>query len=317
MPLKNPSYPNTGAVRDSTPWYGPADVTQWLRRVLSSRTWSLLLICMALLFTELHFDWLEQLLGNYLRTTNAHRPQSGAIWEQGNQVHSARQALVAYSSQRQNSRIEARRSTSMGQVVESISDDKGAMISADHFIELFLKLPPAISHEIISPYRLLAELSAGNWMRTFFEKQDGRVAIYLLDEQNQVLDRITLVPELLDYIERGEVAVTVSLDGMADFAEHIYPADRFFEALNRLSEDVRVGIIPRPGDLLRIPGRIRRVGISKVPQSDMVDLGFEIESLEGPKVILTQGRYDDVKRLQYSLEGRTFFGWPGHTEDDQ
>lgn len=314
--MKTPSYANKDFVKVRTPWYSPVTATQWLRRLVSPHTLALLLICIALIFTELHFDWLEHLLGNYLSTTNAYRPQSGAIWEQGNQVDSAREALVAYSSQRQNSRIEAQRSTSMGQVVGNIADDKGAMISADHFIELFLNLPPAISHEIISPYRLLAELSAGNWMRTFFEQQAGQMTVYLLDEQNQVLDRMTLVPELLDYIKRGEVAVTMGLDRMADFAAHIYPADRFFKVLSGLSEDVRAGIIPRPEDLLRIPGRIRRVGISEVPQSDMVDLGFEIESLDGPKVILTQGRYEDVQRLQYTLEGRTFFSLPGYAEDD-
>lgn len=314
--MQTPSYANKDFAQLRIPWYSPFSVTQWLRRLVSPRTWVFFLICLVLIFSELHFDWLEHLLGNYLSTTNAYRPQSGAIWEQGSQVDSAREALVEYSSQRQNSRIEAQRSTSLGQVVANIADDKGAMISADHFIELFLKLPPAISHEIISPYRLLAEISTGSWMRTFFERQDGQVTVYLLDEQNQVLDRMILVPELLDYIKRGEVAVSMGLDRMADFKAHIYPADRFFKALSGLSEDVRAGIVPRPEDLLRTPGRIRRVGISEVPQSGMVDLGFEIEGLDGPKVILTQGRYENVQRLQYVLEGRTFFGWPGYTEDD-
>jgi hypothetical protein len=138
--------------------------------------------------------------------------------------------------------------------------------------------------------------------------------VYLLDNQNQVLDRLSIGPELLMHIKRGEVSVAMALDRMADFADHIYSAKRFFEVLNTYSEGTRSRILSHPEDLLRISGRIQRVGISTLRQGDKVGLGFEIEALDGPKVILTQGRYDDVKRLQYALEGRTVFTWPQSEE---
>ena len=267
----------------TAPWYGPVDFSQWLRRLMSLRSVGLLLVMAALVLSELHYGWLEQLIGNYLISTNADRPKSGSIWEQGSQMDQARDTLDQFSSQSQNSQLEARRATSLAQVLASIVDEKGAMISADHFLELFMKLPPAIANEIVSPYLLLAKRSDDRWMRTYFEKQESGVLIYLLDSQNQVLDRITVGKELLGYIERGEVAVSMSLDRLADFAGHIYSADKFFNVLNSLTADARSGILARPEDLLQISGRIRRVGISELVQSDKVDLGFEVEDVDGPE----------------------------------
>jgi hypothetical protein len=290
--------------------YAPENLKQWVRRLLVPRAFGVVLILTALVVTELRFDWIEQSVGAYLATTNAFRPESGTIWEQGRQTDQARQALSHFMSQRQNAQMEARRATSLGQVISGISDDRGAMISAEHFVELFLALPPVISHEIVSPYSLLAQLSNGHWQRTFFERQDRQLSIYMLDNQNQVLHRLVVGPGLLEHILRGEVAVSSSLAGLNDFADHIYPAQRFFELLNSYPEKVRQGIISHPEDLLRISGRIIRVGISDRNSGDVVDLGFEVEGSQGLKVILTQGNANDVRRLQRALEGRTLFGWP-------
>lgn len=300
---------NRSHLQTTIPWYFPPNFKAWRKRLLAPRAVVLLLIITALAIAELRFDWMESALGNYLVTTNPQRPKSGAIWDQGREADQARQTLAQYSSQRQNSQIEVRRSTSLGQVVASIVDEKGAMISAEHFVELYLKLPPAISHEMISPYTLLDKLSEGRWQRTFFELRNQQLLVYLLDAQNQVIHRLDVGQVLLGYIERGEVSVGTSLDRMADFAAHLYPAERFFKVLNALSAEVRGRIVARPEDLLRVSGRIRRVGISDSPLADTVDLGFEVEDLDGPKVILMQGRYEDVRRLQHALEGRSVSGW--------
>jgi hypothetical protein len=287
----------------------PENLKQWARRLLAPRAFGIVLILTTLGGTELRFDWVEQSVGAYLATTNAYRPESGTVWDQGHQTEQARQALSQYMSQRQNVQMEARRATSLGQVVSGITDERGAMISAEHFVELFLALPPVISHEIISPFTLLAQLSSGQWQRTFFERQDQQLSIYLLDNQNQVLHRLVVGSGLLEHILRGEVAVSSSLAGLSDFANHIYPAQRFFELLNSYPEAVRQGILAHPDDLLHISGRIVRVGISDRVSEDVIDLGFEVEGTQGLKVILTQGNADDVRRLQRALEGRTRFGW--------
>ena len=276
--------------------------------VWRSIVWFLVLV--AFVVTEFRFDWIESAVGAYLVTTNDQRPESGAIWDQGRQADSARQTLFQYTAERQNAQQEARRSNSLGQVIASIDPERGAMISAAHFVELYLKLPPVLSHEIVSPFTLLAQLSTGQWQRTFFERHDQQLSIYLLGDQNQVLLRLPIEPGLMEHILRGEVAIDSSLARLSDFAGQSYPAERFFTALNSLPADIRHGIIAHPEDLLHVSGRIVKVGISANVTGDAVDLGFEVEDADGSKVILVQGRLDDVQRLQQALEGRSLFGWP-------
>jgi len=271
----------------------------------------------ALASTELRFDWAEKALGTYLVTTNPFRPQSGAIWEQGQKAHSARQTLAEYAIQQQNVQREARQAGSLSQVIATISQEKGAMISAEHFLALYLKLPPVLSSEIMSPYELLNFSNTGTWQRTFIEKQDNHLLIYLLDTQNQVVHRLSMGPDLIGHIERGEVAVRSSLDQLSDFAAYIYPAERFFRALSTLPAEVRKRIVAHPEDLLRVTGRIGRVGISDGDLGDAVDLGFEVDGPDGPKVILMQGVRDDVLRLRRTLETGSSSRWPWSGEGDR
>ncbi len=300
-----------------TDWYTPINVKAWGRRLLAPRSAVLALGLAILMATEFRFDWIENAVGAYLVTTNGDRPQSGAIWDQGRQTDSARQTLAQYLTQRQSSQREAQRADSLAQVVASIQGERGAMISAEHFVALYTKLPPILSHEMVSPYTLLAHLSSGQWQRTFFERQDQQLLVYFLDGQNQVLHRISIGPGLLSHIERGEVAINSGLDHLADFADHIYPAKRFFEVLNTFPADVRQGIVAHPEDLLRVSGRIVRVGISEVTIANAVDLGFEVQDVEGPKVILMQAQQGDARRLQEALEERFLFGRPGAQEETQ
>jgi hypothetical protein len=296
-------------------WYYPVNLKAWVRRVVALRSVVLLIAVMALAVTEFRFDWIERFVGIYLLTTNGSRPESGAIWDQGHQIDSARRVLTQYMSQVQTVQREARRAASLGQVVSGIDASQGAMISADHFIELYLKLPPVLSHEIISPFTLLAQINSGKWQRAFFEQQDQHLAVYLLDDHNQVLDRLAIGPDMLGHMQRGEVAIQTSLYHLADFAAHIYPAAEFFTALNSLPESTRKGVIAEPEQLLRISGRIVRVGISNRAFGETVDLGFEVEDLDHAKVILVQGLTDDVRRLIAVLERGPSGYWTDHTEE--
>jgi hypothetical protein len=283
-------------------WYAPSSFKDYARRLFTLRSFLLLVSISVLVVTEWRFDWLEEVVGAYLVTTNSSRPESGTIWDQGRQSELARQTLNQYMSQRQDVQREARGATSLGQVLAGIDKDRGAMISAAHFVELYLKLPPVLGHAIISPYTLLSQLSTHKWQRTFFELQDQQLAIYLLDDHNQVLNRVVVGSELIEHIRQGEIAIHAGLHQLSDFAAHIYPADLFFNTLNSLPEDVRHGIVASPEELLRISGRIVQVGISSKPMGNATELGFEVDDLQGAKVILTQGRTQDVQRLLWILE---------------
>ncbi len=296
-------------------WYAPENMQAWGRRLVTLRTLVSVSVLFVLVATEFYFNWCENMVGTYLVSTNGQRPQSGAIWDQGHQADSARQTLSQYATQIQGAQQEARSATSLGQVVAGIAPDQGAMISAAHFIELYLKLPPVLSHEIISPFTLLTHLSQGQWRRVFFERQDQQLTIYFLDAQNQVLHRLVVGAGLLEHIQSGEVAIQSSLYHLADFAAHIYSAETFFNSLNDLPDGVRKGVIAHPEELLRLSGRLVRVGISSQTVAGTVDLGFEVEDIQGPKVILMQGRQADVERLLWHLEAQSDPNWPDDREN--
>lgn len=289
-----------------TPWYAPSGIKESLGRLMALRSVLILSAIVGLLVTEFRFDWIEKAVGTYLVSNNPLRPESGAVWDQGHKTDMARKSLTRYMDQRSDVQRQVRRATSMGQVVANVDDDRGAMISAGHFIELYQKLPTILSHEIISPYSLLSLMSANHWKRAFYERQaDGQIFIYLLDDHNQVLRRLSLGPVLIEHIQRGEVAIPSDLDQFNHFADHIYPAERFFAALNTMSDEVQRGILGSPRNLLGVSGRIVRVGISGRPSAGSVDIGFEIEGIRGTQVIVTQGVAAHVYQLQWILDGQT------------
>jgi hypothetical protein len=297
------------------PWYAPTNIKDNLRRLMALRSAMVLTAIVALAVTEFRFDWIESAVGAYLVSTNAQRPQSGTVWDQGHQTDKARQTLTQYMNQRTNTQREVRRATSMGQVVAGIDAEQGAMISSDHFVELYQKLPPVLSHEIVSPYTLLIHMSGDQWRRTCFERQGEQLHIYLLDAHNQVLHRLAVGSVLMEHIQRGEVAIQTGLDQLGDFADRIFPAEQFFTTLNTLPEEVKKGILGSPGDLLHLSGRITRVGISSQTVLGAVDIGFEVEGVQGAKVILTRGRASDVARLLWILEEQSSFFWMDEEED--
>jgi len=300
-----------------TDWYLPTTMRDWLWRWFSLRSIGVVLVLAALVFTEFRLNWVENAIGTFLVTTNNARPRSGTIWEQGEQSQQAREALSTYMDQRRSAQREARQAASLGQIIAGLGNGNSAMISAEHFVELYLKLPPVLSHEIVSPFTVLNQLSTGQWQRTFFDRQGEQLLIYMLDAGNQVLHRLVVGPGLQAHIQRGEVAISGRLEQLSDLAAHIYEARRFFATLDSLPETVRQGVIANPEDLLRVSGRLVRVGISDGRLYDTVDLGFEVESNDGFKVILMQGRSDAVYHLQRALDGSSFFLWRGQRETEQ
>jgi hypothetical protein len=284
-------------------WYHPIDIKTWFRRLLTPRSLILGLLLLVLAVTELRLDWIENMVGAYLVKTNHGRPESGAIWDQGRKSSQARQTLESYMNQRRSAQDEARRAVSLGQLVTAVEGTGNAMLSAEHFIELYMKLPPVLSHELISPFTMLSYTSGGRWQRTYFEFQEPQLLVYLLDGDNQVLHRLSINPGLLALIRRGEVAITTGLEQLSDFKSYIYEADRFFNTLNSFPAAVRQAIIAHPEDLLRVSGRLVRVGIAAAAVGNTVDLGFEIQAADGLKVILMQGAAGEVRALQRILEG--------------
>jgi hypothetical protein len=284
-------------------WAEPRDFKEWTRRVFGLRPILTLMLVSSIFILEMRFDWMERILGAYLVTTNSERPESGSIWEKSRQTRTARKTLEQILTDKQTLQREARSAATFTQIAANVAPGEGVMLSADHFRKLYLRLAPSIAHEIISPFELLGIASGGLWRRTYFEKSGTGLMIYLLDTNNRVLRQLELGPLLLSQLKRGEVALAESFDELPVFENRIYPADRFFNALESFPEDVRRSMVPQPETLLEVPGQIVRIGISDETQSGFIELGFEF--LDGPqrRVVLVQGHEWAVWRLRSNLEG--------------
>ena len=262
------------------------------------------MLLLVLVISELRFDWMEQTLGSFLVSTNATRPESGAIWEIGKQTRTAHQAIDKIVTDRQTSYREAENATSFKQIAATIQPEEWLLVPPDLFRKLYLELPPEVAQEIISSFELLELINNRDWERTYFEKDGDGLNIYMLDKENRVLKRLPISPDLLYMMAYSDVAFGKKLEDFPIFQDRIYPADLFFHVLKDLTPEVRDGVIRRPEHLLRVPGNIVRVGISDETISGFIRIGFEIESGAQQMVIREQGHEWAVWRLHSLLESK-------------
>ncbi|MBL0714668.1 MAG: hypothetical protein JJV98_13315 [Desulfosarcina sp.] len=287
-------------------WTAPNDINEWIRRIFSIRPMAVTLLICLLGISELRFDWAERMVGRFLATTNTSRPESGAIWEKGHRTATALQTLDKIITDKQTIQREAREARSFSQIARTLAKGRDVILAASHFQTLYNALPPERAGELLSPYTLIRMHSQGQWDRTFFETADQGFSVYFLNRDNRVLHQLQIDTRLLDRIERGESVRNESLDHLPQFSERIYDAERFFAVLEEMPEDIRRNIVPWPENLLKAPGRIRRVGISDEVLSGYIEIGLEMENTQRTHVLLFQGRDWAVGRLRAVLEGEQF-----------
>ena len=283
-------------------WTEPKSYSEWFQRLISVRALMVSMFFVVLCVSELRFDWIEQTIGSYLVSTNPARPESGAIWEIGKQTRTAQQAIDKIVSDRQSSYREAGTATSFKQIAATIQPEEWLLVPPDLFRNLYLDLPPELAREIVPPFELLELVNDQDWDRTYFEKDGEALNIYLLNQDNRVLRKLNISADLLYLMAHSEIRTGQNLDVFSVFNGRIYDSDYFFKVLKTLSPEVRQGVIRRPEQILSIPGRIVRVGISDEAISGFIQIGFEIESGTQGLLMLIQGHEWAVWRLHSVLE---------------
>jgi hypothetical protein len=285
-------------------WAEPKNFREWSRRVLALRPVLLALLVSSVIILEMRFDWVERALGAYLATTNSARPESGAIWEKGRRTLTAQKTLEKIVTDRQISEREARNAATFSQIAANLPTGQGVMLSADRFRQLYLELSGSDAQEIISALDLLRINGEGRWRRTYFEKRERNLVVYLLDAENRVLRRLDIPAGVLAQIDRQAPVAAEKLEDLIKFKNRIYPADRFFDAMDSFPEDIRRNMLLHPETLLKQSGRIARVGISDEAVSGFIELGFEIVNGDRRVVVLDEGHEWAVWRLRSYLEGK-------------
>ncbi|MBN1849894.1 MAG: hypothetical protein JW932_15075 [Deltaproteobacteria bacterium] len=291
-------------------WSEPKNLSEWAKRLFAPRPLVFILLISFVLISEFRFDWIERAIGAYLFTTNAKRPESGVIWEIGHRTSTARQTLDHLVADRLSQQREARGATSITQIASNLPSGQGVMLSADQFKKLYLNLPQTIAQEIISPFTLIQIFSRGDWIRTYIEKEDLGLKVYFLNAETRVFQELRIPSRLLSQINKTEMALDGTLEDFPSFLDRIYTADRFFKAMESLSEEDRRSVISHPDRLLSEQGRIVRIGISDEVVSGYIELGFEIEEGTGRKVIVMRSPEWAVWILRSQLEERRLFSEP-------
>ena len=285
-------------------WSEPQDLKTSMVRGFSFRGTVLFLAVFAILISEMRFSWVEALMGRYLVVTNTHRPESGSVWEQGRLKQVATQTLEQMVTRQLTAQREAREATSLAQLIEGLSASQGTMISAARFRTLYSRIPEAVARTLFSPILMLRISAEKSWDRVYMERENGQVGIYLLDGANNVLSYTTLTDRQLKTTGSKPPVVAGVLDGQQEFAGRIYPADRFFMALDTLSPETQQGVLSQPGRLLAAEGTPVRVGISDEVSADMIRIGIEMDTPQGRQILLAMGQEWAVWQVRMLLEPR-------------
>jgi hypothetical protein len=282
----------------------PRDLREWIDRVFALPSLMIWAVLAAMIFTEVQLHWVERVIGAYLVSTNPDRPESGAIWEKGRKTRSARSAIERLADDRDSLQRMARNVGNLSEIVASLRPGQGAMLSAEHFRELYRKIPPGLAVELISPFELLSLTANGRWTRTYLEKASDGLVVYLLEPNNHVLRQFKLALASLAVLARRSEASNQTLEQIPGFLGRIYPAGRFFTALSALDEDERRSAVLQPERLLEVSGQFTRVGLSDEALAGLVDIGFEIRTGGQTRVLLLQGQDWALWRLRSFLEGK-------------
>ncbi|MBN2319012.1 MAG: hypothetical protein JXR49_08040 [Acidobacteria bacterium] len=283
-------------------WCEPRDLRDWFNRFFSLRSLTFILIVLLLAVFEFRFDWMEKALGSYLSTTNRQRPETGDIWETAHDTQQARNSLDEITVDREALQRNARGALDLSDVISYIADNQSVMISPDHFRSLYMKLPSGIASRIIPPNELLQLLGEKEWERTYFRKFGNQLTIYLINRSNRVLREIVVADSTLVQIERRKIVFNGSLEEWGTSPDRIYPADRFFYALDSLPEDVQAEILAQPEEILNAGGRLVRVGFPPQLQTVWVDIGFELDDGSQRQVIVLPAREWALWRLRSVME---------------
>jgi len=302
-------------------WSQPQDVHSWISRGFSFRGAALLLAVLAILISEMRFSWGEVLVGRYLAATNAQRPESGNVWEQGHLKQVATRTLEQMVTRQLTAQREAREADSLNQLVEGLSDTSGIMISAAQFRSLYSQIPESLAQTLFSPIFMLRISAEKSWERVYLERENGKVGIYLLDRGNNVLTYTTVTDRQLQSTGSESALIAGTLDGQPEFAGRIFPADRFFMALDTLSPEIQQGVLAHPGAVLGAEGTPVRVGFSDEVEADTIRIGIEMDTPAGRRILLTSGQEWAVWQVRMLLDplvsrpSSQSRGWPASQVD--
>lgn len=284
-------------------WYEPAGLSEWLKRAFSVLNLTVCLLTLILVVSEFRFDWVENMLGSYLASTNSARPEKGAVWETGKHTSIAHESINQIISKKENAEQSVHSADSFSLLVSNLQPGEWVTLEKQQFRELYKGLERSAAQKIIEPAQLVWLLKGSGLDRIFCEGVSQGIKIYFLDAGNRVIRQIEIKKEDTMELEAGERPFFGRLDEMEGFNGRIYSSSNFFDALFKLPPDILPDLMADPETLLEQTGRIVRVGIWNEAKNGYIRLGYEFEEESGRKVVFVNGREWAVWQLSLNLKG--------------
>jgi len=233
----------------------------------------LILLVTALILLELGTDFAEKMGGKIMQWNNFSRPMIGTTWDYQSQSAAAMQQISEVVSLQNEVRRELQTKDDFAKLPEQLEGGKVIRVSREKFLDLYVQLPEIYAQKLGSPVRLMEFSVLHGWNRTFFAGYEGRVDIFFLNDQNYVLEKVSLNRGFFDELERWGQVIDGSLEEIPDFTGRIYSAAEFVNALSALEEDPDdfIGGI----EILKSGRTLVKIGISRRWQGGTVEMGFQ------------------------------------------
>ena len=258
----------------------------WFYQFFNLSSFIIFFFIAVIVLLEVKFDFIEKMTGDFLKWNNQKRQKLGRMWniEQQNVVALGQLNELIIEKEEKRKKIETIESFS--ELFASLKTDRLIQLTKEQFIKIYGSLPETISSKIIDPYKLINYFHRSDWVKTFvFQKETG-IEIVMVDGRFGVLKSIMISGNDANYLANFGRTVPSSLENLKELSSRIYDVSEFMDALYKMRKDERDKIIYNPFNFLRWESRFKRVGISEISENNLVQIGFEVHTLNKKEVVI-------------------------------
>lgn len=264
----------------------PQKPSVWFYQIFNFNSFFIFIFLTTIFLTEVKFDLIEKMAGNFLKWHNHERQKLGRIWDIELQNIEALGQLNELLIKKEKKRERIGGVENFLELFELLKTDPLITLTKDQFIKIYNRLPSTISSNIIAPYDLIRYFHRSGWVKTFVFQKGTGIEIIMIDRQYGVLNSILISERDTKYLANFGKSISTSLENLEELSSRIFDASEFIEALYRMSPEARNKIIPNPFDFLAWGNRLKRIGISEISEDNLVQMGFEIHTSSEKKVVI-------------------------------
>jgi len=252
------------------------------------------------LTVEFQWNVVEKWIGSYLDWHNDRRPKIGTAWESFDQTVHAVGKVDTLVGELRDRESEVESINSIAEVPNMLAPRGGIAVSKADFLRLFRGLSSYLWEEWIPAKDLMRMTQREDWARCYMWWDGGKLDMYMVDQSNEVLFRRTIPGDWLEIVGMNGKQQSGVLEETGEFSRRVYPADRLWQILDTLDDDVVKQLLSTPG--LKQAESLHRIGISNVVVAGLGVVGLEFTTPSGFSVERVVIHDDDLWDLGNLLD---------------